>query len=378
MEYPLTREVVEQGRPVARGQVLLGPADPRPARVGPGVRLQGDGRMVADVSGLAMITPEEAWVVPAEVYPGDMARIWEGDSHLVVLGGLMYGAQVRTTGCVAVRGSALGARAEAGGEILVLGGVSQSILTAGAGWEAYELAADRLEALDASFADLQSVIRQLEANPAFKMLDLQTNLRPLMEIVVEHSFAALPLQVSEAIRRLESILHLGERIRPLYTRLSWRFAGMQLLTITQADLAEVRLLLGDVLGLLERIRSHPPALRVTGAVEHSTLRSSGAVTIAGGCRSARVDAGRWAQVDGQITNAYVTARERIGVDQVSQETTLEVREDGTISARSVAAGTLVRVGSSSVRLRSSVGPCLISRQGSQVAIQPREEVRAGV
>lgn len=200
-----------------------------------------------------MVEPDNAWVFPAEIHRGDVYRGMPlaVTGNLIVLGSLQPGAQVKAGGSVGVRGEVQKARMEAARSVALLTGCSHSVVQAGAANRLYELSITRVEAVESSLRRLQAVVKQLQVHPAFRTLDLQVSLKPLLQVLVEQSFAGFPSQVYEAIKRCQltmGTLELLAKARDGGKNLSIRYGAVGstlqstgvVETLEVSDLGEIR------------------------------------------------------------------------------------------------------------------------------------------
>lgn len=354
MTLVLTLDLLLNGVLVETGTVLLRSEDAA-LQAGPGTLLRGSS-LIAATSGLAMVDSDQASVFPAQIHRGDVLRgqplICSG--NLVVTGSLEPGAQIRAGGAVGVRGEAHNARIEAMGAVVLLTGCSHSHVAAGANQRAFQQSLARVEAVEAELRRLVDVIAQLKGHPKFRTVDLSTSLRPLMQILVEHSFAGFSLQISEVIKRLALHQHHGRALNALREILERRYADGALLDLSQTEVEGTQRLAAEAVAILSEAIEARHDLTVRYDAISSKLIASGSILVAeGNSLASALKAGVGVQVSGKVDGGVLSANEWIQAQTISGGGSVEVEGPGRIQAGTVASGTLVRVGHISERFTST-------------------------
>lgn len=120
------------------------------------------------------------------------------DGDVAVLGDVCNGADVLAAGNVYVAGMVRDVRIRAGGSVVVEGEVMSASLFAGTANETYARAASALKNLANDLDGLLEAIRMLRAMPAFREGDLRHGWAPLLRLLAERKFTALPEHVAAA------------------------------------------------------------------------------------------------------------------------------------------------------------------------------------
>lgn len=378
LNLSLTPEVLRSGVPVKPGTVLLRTEGGETPGLGSGTAMSPNGSfVVATVEGLALVGRQTVLVVPAQLRRSDVHRgaPLVATGNLVVMGALQPGAQIKAGGSVGVMGEAQDARIEALGSVTLMAGCSHSVIRAGANNQVYQSSLDRLEAAELSLDRLLGVIQQLQEHPSFRMVDLRVNLKLLMQVLVEQSFAAFPGEMSRVLKQCQLHAHLGGAVAALGELVERRFSGTNLLTITIEEVQRARQLTLEAMDLLVKARDAQQRLTIRYRAVESTLRSNGTIEVQDGdLQACKVEAGAGVRVDGRIASCVVVAQEWIEATDVDGGCSVEVSGPGEIRALRIHSDALVRVGHRSVRLDTVVSPAVVHLSQGNLAFQRSQEV----
>jgi len=345
---------------------------------GSGTQATPEGRaLVATADGLAIQTADGASVVAADLILGDIGagRTLSVSGNLVVAGSVGRGAEVRAGGFLVVVGPVFSARVEAMGSLVLRGGCNASTATAGANRAGYEVAAERVRALAETLGRLLAVLEQLKAHPAFRTLDLEQGLRPLLEILVERTFAGFAFEVAEALRRLRPVVAAGPPVAKLADMLEHRFEGGAFLHASGGLFEQAHAVATEAAAILAGQANARFPLRVTGgAVLESTLKASGDIDIrSGDCRNAQLTSGTTVRVSGRLLGGMVSAQSAIQARTAGADAVLQVPGTGVIRLTGVHGSLTFRIGQVEKRVAGVVGPSIIRLVGDQFVIKPDTE-----
>lgn len=373
-------EVLELGKPVKSGAVI-GQFD-QPPQPGPFTALLRDGRtIIATAEGIALVGQERSLVVPARVHEGHVTRgdPLEVEGNLVVCGDALSGSKIRATGAVGIRGGAVNAHVEAGRSTVIGGGCSNSVIEVGATGRQYQATLTRIRALEESLQRLQAVIRQLKSNPAFRAIDIEEKLTPLLYILVERNFASFPLQIAEAIRQCHKQVHRGELFTELASLLERRFKGATLFTVRVEEIAEAARLSAAAAGALADPGNTDHHLRIRQRVERCTLTASGRIELlAEECIDSQLQAGTATRIDGQLRGSQVSAGTLIDADLVMAGCELRVEPSGQIVTTAMQPHTTLQIGGESLRTERLMTAVAVQASHGKLTIRQREEVCGSV
>lgn len=369
-------EALEVGKPAKQGSVI-GQFD-QPPKPGPFTALLRDGRtIIATTDGIALIGQERSLVISAHLHEGHVKRDepLEVDGNVIVLGDALSGSKIRATGSVVIQGGAVNAHIEAGRSTVIGAGCNNSVIEVGAVGRQYQSAVTRIRALSESLQGLQAVIRQLKSNSAFRSVDIEEKLTPLLHILVERNFSSFPPQIAEAIRQCHKQLHRGEPIVELASLLERRFKGPTLFTVTVREIAEAGRLASAVIEALVDPSNADHHLRIRRRVERSTLTTSGRIELlTEECVDSQLQAGTAARIDGQLRGSQVLADALIDADFVMAGCTLGVEPSGQILTRAVQPNATLRVGKETIRTDRFMTSVSLHGSNGRMFVRQREEV----
>jgi|GEM_PF-3480705 len=374
----LADQAMQTGVPVPQGAVVYQAADGRLPHAGPGTKASWDGKtLVSLAEGLAVTTSEGVYLVEAQLHQGDVesGRTIASPGNLVVTGKVGVDAEVRAGGFLVVVGPVFSARLSATGSVTLRGGSSRTSVDAGANRQVYGTASERVRVLGNSLRKLLAVLDQLGGHPAFRTLDLQADLRPLLEILVERNFAGLPAEIAEVMRRLQPLAHVGGASTELAGLLGRRFEGRHLLQATRATVEQARLLATSTATQLTELSAAPFPIKVTaGPVLDSTLRAPGDIIVAAGdCRRSQLSGGPLVRVEGRILGGSVSAAKAIEAHAVGDDPALEVSGNGLVRLRGALGPATVRIAHLAIRLPGFRSPSIIRQVGDRLEILTETE-----
>lgn len=378
MNSQLTLDMLRRGFPVQPGEVLARSEIGRLLKAGPGTTLSDDGTtLMAKAGGLAVVSADSTWVFPAEIYRGDIFRgdIVTVSGNLVVLGAVQADARIKVGGSLGVRGEVQSGRIEVMGSVVLLTGCSNSTVQAGANQRGHQLSLAKLEIMEAELRRFLATVEQLRSHPSFRTMDLENSLEALLRVLVERSFAGLPMQIFKAFKRCQLHEHLGGPLTSLRTLLEERFIQGNLVRTTHGELQEAHRLTLAVLGELVRSRDTHQSMVIMFGATGSTLQATGEVTILqGNCTRTNIEAGTGVRVEGEIQGGSVVANEWIEAVGVSGGGSLEVNGPGEIRADSIKGGTLLRVGHVSTQTVGTIAPASVHLSDGRLAWRHSQEV----
>lgn len=330
--------------------------------------------------GLAIIKPGQIWVWPALVCEGDLTprNSLAAEGNVVVTGNVLPSAQIRAGGSVAIRGSLDLAVVTAMGAVMIGGRCRSGRVRAGANRPLYDAYLFRLEALEGSLRRLVGIVAQLSLHPAFRMLDLEENLKPLLQLLVEQDLQKLPSQISESIRRGQlhehlqgSVVHLQNELRQDYQDGRFMLRGLRQVHQTVTHIEEAR-------RQVIQARDRPQSILIDQAAEDSKLEATGMIIVErGGCRQSHLETEGGVRVSGTIEGGRITAGEWIAAGAAGGGANLSVSEQGHIQLGQLDKGVQLRVGSVSAQARSGVSQALIRKIGAELQWGAHQEVVSG-
>lgn len=325
------------------------------------------------VEGLVVDRPDGRHFLPATIHQGDLSanRSLQVAGNLVVTGRVLQGAKIRASGSVVVLGHVLLGAIAATGAVCLRQGCMDSNVVAGDRRWLFRLATSRLATLKGSLENMLAVLSQLEGHPAFRTMDLQGNLRPLMEILVERNFAAVPVQTAEAVKRCSEFEYMGAAVAALLDLLRLRFTGQSFLQLRRTEIEEaLRLTVAAIVQLEGEVDRDCSLWVMGGKVSDSTLQATGSVHLVAGEHSGvTILGGPVVEVADKLAGGTVSAAQSIRVRSAT-DVTLQVGDGGEVCLAQGAWRTDVRIGTLTVRVPNGLADVVVRQTDGALKMEP--------
>ncbi|WP_170291766.1 FapA family protein [Heliobacterium mobile] len=314
-------------------------------KVGHGVAVKGR-QYVATTSGRPRWDPVRRVLEVLPVFECKSVDLTTGNIHfpgdVSIKGDVQEGFIVEATGTITVDGSVYGGHLMAGSHIIVSKNVIGGTVEAGGIQASLKSVLLYLSPLVKRMQDCLQAIEQLKRNPAFRFKDLaQTGDGPLFALLMENKYRDVPGYV-------EKVIQVGTEVIPeLVKELKEMLLGPSITKVNSLD--EVAALVDEMARKEQDIQeSVARTAEVTvGNVQNSQIVGSGSVTVNGSAINSEVRSGSNISVRGVFRGGTASGFSIICGELGSPgdvETEAVVGEKGTISAKVLHSGVILRLG----------------------------------
>lgn len=360
----------EPGRNVMDRVIPVEPPVPCKVSVGPGIRLEPDGTMVAEQPGRPVQVASAGFPVvrisPMHEHVGNVDRT-SGNLHVkgdvVVTGDVTDGMEVTAAGRAVILGNlTAGVTVKSGGSIKIVGQAIGSTLIAGGNQVYYHTLLPLVQELNGRLDSLIAATSEVMKSSTHSIADIErAGVGLILRAVADRNFMDLnPL----ANRVLTLMGELGEindaTAQRLNRALRSRVLGGRLFEVrTLQELADVQHTLVDVRGTIETMVEGEADVEVSYC-EQSQVQASGSIYLVGqGSYRSKLTAGADIQVHGIVAGGVLRARDHVHLHEVGTDagtlTLIEVSEKGSVMAKFAHTNVRIHLGKA-VHITKDGGP----------------------
>lgn len=360
------------GRTVTGQPIEVAAPKEAPLRAGPGAFVDPEGnRVYAQRGGRPVFLHGVVAVLPVHVVHGDVSPRTghvDFDGDVVVRGSVTETLRIRSAAGVFVGGVVSGAEIRAEGDVVVGQGIVRATVVAGSSaLEAVELL-NEVRSVCRCVRSLVDAARALEGDPRLRRAGPRPRPHgPLVKLLIERKFPALPADVERLLGRLRQHPAGGEEpplkdLQQATAELYRQLAGAGPLRLRDAgDLWQMAVRIEQAAQPLEMGAPHPADV-VTRYVHNSRVEASGRIRLLqGACYYSRLRAGEGLSMEGGVFRGdeLVVREGDVRLDEVGSpagsKVRIEIAGRGTFRARRVHPGVSVTIAGATHLFRSEAG-----------------------